>query len=182
MCQEPTVALDWLFDRTNLDSKIQIRHIETKHQLADMLTNGNFTRDEWNNLFHLFNISHFSSACCAENSSLISCSTAAKRIQDQKEEERVVSKSRPAAMNLSSSIAKRSSTAPRPIASESPGIPITSGKPDGRMRRNLKSDAASSSQVKLQDACLGGLVDTATEKPVATKWESRDVDVSESEN
>ena len=59
------VALDWLFDRINLDSKIQIRYIDTKHQLADILTKGNFTRDEWNNLLPLFNISHFRSACCA---------------------------------------------------------------------------------------------------------------------
>ena len=44
------VALDWLFDRINLDSKIQIKYINTKNQLADMLTKGNFTRDEWNHL------------------------------------------------------------------------------------------------------------------------------------
>ena len=30
------VALDWLFDRINLYSEIQIRHIDTKHQLADI--------------------------------------------------------------------------------------------------------------------------------------------------
>ena len=30
------VALDWLFDRVDLDSKIQIRYIDTKHQLADI--------------------------------------------------------------------------------------------------------------------------------------------------
>ena len=48
------VALDWLFDRINLDPKIPIRHIDTKHQIADILTKGNFTRDEWNNLLHLF--------------------------------------------------------------------------------------------------------------------------------
>ena len=53
------VALDWLFDRINLDPKIQIRCIDTKHQFGDILTNGNFTRDEWNNLLHLCNISHF---------------------------------------------------------------------------------------------------------------------------
>ena len=29
------VALDWLFDRINLDSKIQIKYIDTKNQLAD---------------------------------------------------------------------------------------------------------------------------------------------------
>ena len=44
------VALDWLFDRINLDPKIQIKYIDTKNQLADMLTKGNFTRDEWNHL------------------------------------------------------------------------------------------------------------------------------------
>ena len=47
------VALDWLFDRINLDPKIQIRYIGTKHQLADILTEGNFTRDEWTNLLPL---------------------------------------------------------------------------------------------------------------------------------
>ena len=32
------VALDWLFDRINLDSKIQIKYVDTKKkQLADML-------------------------------------------------------------------------------------------------------------------------------------------------
>ena len=36
------VALDWLFDRNNLDPKIQIKYIDTKNQLADILTNGHF--------------------------------------------------------------------------------------------------------------------------------------------
>ena len=44
------VALDWLFDRINLDPKIQIKYIDTKNQLADILTKGNVTRDEWNHL------------------------------------------------------------------------------------------------------------------------------------
>ena len=60
------VALAWLFDRINLDPKIQIKYIDTKNQLADMLTKGNFTRDEWNHLLCLFNISHFSSTNCSE--------------------------------------------------------------------------------------------------------------------
>ena len=53
------VALDWLFDRINLDPKIQIKYIDTKNQLADILTKENFTRDEWNHLLTLFNISPF---------------------------------------------------------------------------------------------------------------------------
>ena len=36
------VALDWLFARINLDSKIQIKYIDTKNQLADILTKGKF--------------------------------------------------------------------------------------------------------------------------------------------
>ena len=75
------VALDWLFDRINLDPKIQIKHIDTKNQLADMLTKGNFTRDDWNHLLCLFNISHFSSTVCSEGM--------AKRTQQDSGEERV---------------------------------------------------------------------------------------------
>ena len=52
------VALDWLFDRINLDPKIQIKYIDTKNQLADILTKGNFRRDEWNHLLNLLHISH----------------------------------------------------------------------------------------------------------------------------
>ena len=85
------VALDWLFDRINLDPKIQIKYIDTKNQLADILTKGNFTRDEWNHLLCLFNISHFSSTVCSD--------TMAKRSQQESGEERVTAKSRPM-MNL----------------------------------------------------------------------------------
>ena len=85
------VALDWLFYRINLDSKIQIKYIDTENQLADILTKGNFTRDEWNHLLNLFNISHFSSTVCSD--------TMAKRSQQDSGEERVTAKSRPI-MNL----------------------------------------------------------------------------------
>ena len=85
------VALDWLFDRINLDHKIQIKYIDSKNQLADILTKGNFTRDEWNHLLCLFNISQFSSTVCSD--------TMAKRSQHYSGEERVTSKSRPM-MNL----------------------------------------------------------------------------------
>ena len=85
------VALDWMFYRINLDSKIQIKYIDTKNQLADILTKGNFTRDEWNHLLCLFNISHFSSAVCS--------AAMAKRFQQDSGEERVTAKSKPM-MNL----------------------------------------------------------------------------------
>ena len=84
-------ALDWLFDRIKLDPKIQIKYIDTKNQLADILTKGNVTRDEWNHLLILFNISHFSSTACT--------AAMAKRAQRASGEERVTAKSRPM-MNL----------------------------------------------------------------------------------
>ena len=80
------VALDWLFDRINLDSKIQIKYIDTKNQLADILTKGNFTRDEWNHLLSLFNKSHFSSTVCS--------AAIAKKLQQESREERVTAKSK----------------------------------------------------------------------------------------
>ena len=55
------VALDWLFDRINLDPQNPNQIRCPQSQLADMLTKGNFTRDEWNHLLCLFNISYFSS-------------------------------------------------------------------------------------------------------------------------
>ena len=58
-----------------------------KNQLADILTSGNFTRDEWNHLLNLFNVSHFSSTVCS--------AAMAKRIQQGSGEERVTAKSRP---------------------------------------------------------------------------------------
>ena len=67
--------------------KIQIKCIDTKNQLADKRTKGNFTRDEWNHLLNLFNISHFSSTACT--------AAMAKRLQQDSGEERVTAKSRP---------------------------------------------------------------------------------------
>ena len=157
------VALDLLLDRIHFAPKILIRYIDTKHQLADILTKGNFTRDELNNLLHLFNISHFSSICCVKNSSLISCSkTMAKRMQGQKEEEIIVAKPKPTAMNLSSTVLASSSSAKDPIASKGLGKLRAPGKPDA------KPDAASSSQGRLKDAHLGGLLDRVAGKPAAT--------------
>ena len=105
------VALDWLFDRINLDGKIQIKYIDTKNQLADILTKGNFTRDEWNHLLCLFNISHFSSTNCLEVMS--------NRPQEDAGGERVTAKSKPT-MNLASRCSERNPDVLASTASESP--------------------------------------------------------------
>ena len=95
------VALDWLFDRINLDPKIQIKYIDTKNHLADILTKGNFTRDEWNHLLCLFSIS------CSDCSEVMSKRT------------RVTAKSKPV-MNLVSRCSERTPDVLASTASESP--------------------------------------------------------------
>ena len=54
------VALDWLFDRVNLEPQIQIKCVDTKNQLAEMLTKGSFSRDEWDHFLCVFDIMNFS--------------------------------------------------------------------------------------------------------------------------
>ena len=49
------VNLDWLFDRINLDPKIQIKYANTSQQRADIFTRGLFNRDKWLQLTQLFN-------------------------------------------------------------------------------------------------------------------------------
>ena len=79
-----------------------------KTKPADILTKGNFTRDEWNHLLDLFNISHFSSTVCS--------AAMAKRIQQESGEERVTAKSRPM-MNLTARMPSvvSSSTSSSPV-------------------------------------------------------------------
>ena len=160
MSHGPTELL-WIgcFTGSTWTPKIKIRYIDFKHQIADISTKGNFTCDEWNNFLHVFNISHFSSLPCTKNFSLTSCITMAKRIQEQKEGKRVVSKSRPAVRNVSSYLmSSSSSVASSPTASNSPEMSGASGRPSSRMNLAASSfDAASVSQVKLKDAYLGGL-------------------------
>ena len=94
-----------------------------KTQLADILTKGNFTRDEWNHLLCLFNISHFSSTNCLEVMS--------KRTQENAGEERVTAKSKPN-MNLVSRYSVRDPNVLALTASES-----LRRKPDLKVRTYL---------------------------------------------
>ena len=135
---------------------------------ADTLTKDNFTHDEW----HLFNISHFSSTCCDKNSSLIN------------KEKQEVWQNRELQRGTCLLMFRQ---VPHPHQIRLQLHPKVQGhsqqrvKPESRMRINSESDAASSSQVRLQDAFLGGSMGTARVKLVASEVESRDIDNSESE-
>ena len=85
-------------------------------------------------------------------------------------------------MNLSSTVPASSSSAKDPIASKSLGKLRASGKNESRVRRTSKPDAASSSQVKLQDAYFGGLMQKVAGKPVATDEHQVLLEFSESES
>ena len=109
-----------------------------------MLTKGNFTRDEWNHLLCLFNISHFSSAECSEVMS--------KRKQQESGEERVTAKSRPM-MSLTARSIERPPSALSSTASESPG------------KTRQESQSPLSAQAEMYDR---------TEKPVVCRDTSRE--------
>ena len=138
------VAFDLLFDRINLDPKIQIKYIDTKNQLAYTLTKGNFTRDEWNHLLTLFNISHFSFTVCF--------AAMAKRAQQDSGEGRVTAKSRPM-MNLTAKTPSFvfSSASANPGRSsygyhepEQPVLDDRAGKPVETSRSNYSQEYGSS--------------------------------------
>ena len=164
------VALDWLFDRINLDSKIQIKYIDTKNQLADILTKGNFTRDEWNHLLNLFNISHFSSTACT--------AAMAKRAQQESGEERVTAKSRPM-MNLTARMPSvvSSSTSSKPgrtwYGYQDPGKSVVvddrSGKPD-RMSPAGYSKEDYGRSWSSQEWKSGAAAHDRSGKPDETSW------------
>ena len=155
------VALDWLFDKISLDPKIQIRCSDSKHQLADMLTHGNFTRDECNNLLHLLITSHFSSTCCTKNFSFD------KLLHNGEEDSKSKRRRKSCVQGATSSdehvLFLYCDKFLRRIESNcisKSGDADSFGKPDSRMSFEPSSfDAASTSRVRLKDAYIGGLME-----------------------
>ena len=166
------VALDWLFDRINLDTKIQVTYIDTKNQLADILTKGNFTRDEWNHLLTLFNISHFSSTACI--------AAMAKRAQQESGEERVTAKSRPM-MNLTARIPSvvSTSTSSKPVRTsygyQDPEKSVAgddrSGKPERLSPTSYSKEDYGQSWFSQEWNC-GAAAHDRSRKPEKTSWDT----------
>ena len=93
------VALGRLFDTINVDPKIQIKYADTKNQLADMLTKGSFTRDEWDHLLRLLNIMNLSLFSCTHvHSNRKQCAMSKRVLESTLKEGSAVAK--PRAMNL----------------------------------------------------------------------------------
>ena len=86
-------------------------------------------------------------------------------------------------MNLTSTVSTSSSSVNYRIASKSPGIlDASTAKPDTRARRNSEPDAASSSQGRLKDVYLGGLMVEVAVKLAATDKGQESWDFPESES
>ena len=106
-----------------------------------------------------------------------------KGARTKNEEDRVAAKSKPTTMNLTSTVSTSSPSVNHPIASHSPGILKASTRAlDARARRNSKPDAASSSQGRLKDAYVGGLLVGVTGRLVATVKSQESCEFSESES
>ena len=152
--------------------KIQIKYIDTKNQLADILTKGNFTRDEWNHLLNLFNISHFSSTACI--------TAMAKRAQQESGEEPVTAKSRPM-MNLTARMPSvvSSSTSSNPERTwhgyQDPGKAVAvddrSGKPDRPSPAGYSKEDYGQSWSS-QEWKSGAVAHDRSGKPEKTSWDA----------
>ena len=149
------VTLDWLFDRPT-SPQIQIKYVDTKNQLADLLTKGNFTRDEWNDLLRLFYIMSFSVFSCSHIKSINKSKIMSKRSMQERKpgEERVVAKSKPM-VSLVSKNANRSPMQDSSVCSSSGSFGMQSqssdrsgtGKPVARCVKVVNENTAPSSQV-----------------------------------
>ena len=141
------------------------------------MTEVNFTRDEWNHLLCLFNISHFISINSLEAMS--------KRTQEDAGEERVTAKSKPM-LNLVSRysvrdpnvLASTASEGPRKTKSESQEVPLSSWNEQQPSTGRLVMGASSSNYSEWniddkwssQEWKSGEMLGARTERPVDDKF------------
>ena len=155
------VPLDWLFDRIHLDSEIQIKCVDTKTQLADLLAKRSFTRDEWCNLLRLFNIMNFSMFFRCHLRSHEKASTMSKRIQERKTGEEVAV-AKPMSICLISRNLSRQKQ-PSSFGSDASNVPVNpqldsesvSGS-CGNLQRNSHQNPATFSQERNEDTMRQG--------------------------
>ena len=134
------------------------KYIGTKNQLADILTMGNFTCDEWNHMLCLFTISHFSS--------INSVKAMSKRTQEGAGEESVTAKSR-AMTKLVSRCRVRDPTVFASIASESPGKTKSESQ-------NVLLSSLNEQQPRTGRPVLGASSSNYSEWNIDDKWSSQE--------
>ena len=143
-------------------TKIQIKYVDTKNQLADLLTKGSFTRDEWCNLLCLVNIMNLSMFSRSHVRSVEKATTMSKRIQERKKEEEP-SEAKPRSVCLvSASLNKGQYSSFGPGVSNIPENPqMDSGSVEGaagNCRQNSVEGAAGNCR---QDSAQGAVLDSS---------------------
>ena len=89
------VNFDWIFDRINLDSGTQIKYVNTRKQIADILTKGSFSRERWLQLTQLFNQVTPHLHTCNRLQAFLHLDESMSKRQARPEDVRSVTKSRP---------------------------------------------------------------------------------------
>ena len=147
------VALDWLFDRINLDPKTQIKYVDTQNQLADLLTKESFTHDTWSNLLRLINIMIFSMFSRSHFRSVEKANTMSKRLQERKTgQEPAVAKQRPTCFVSRNLLSVKQTSSLGSGASNVPGNP----RLDSNCVQDRDQNPATNSQERQQDIpCQG---------------------------
>ena len=158
MCPERTESR-WIGCLTEAiwTTKIQIKYVDTKNQLPDMLTKGTLTRDDWNHLLRLFNVLDLSMFSCSHFRPIENHPKPCRRglMHERKPgEELVVAKSKPTLSLVSRSV-NRSPMLDSgvPYSTEKYGMQSRTSDPSGiekliaRDVKEMNEDAASSSQV-----------------------------------
>ena len=173
------VALDWSFDRINLDPQLRIKYVETS-----------FTRDDWNHLLRLLSIMNISMFSCSHSSPVNDPQTMSKRLIHEGKpggEERAVAKQKPiwtfvsktvdrSPLTLSSSASHSRGT----LRAHSLNLDLTG---TGKLAaRGWNENTASSSQVWHSDVnpntSTGKPVAKTTKNPINTKVSHHDLRIS----
>ena len=91
------VVLDWLFDRCNLDAGIHIQFADTTRQIADVLTESFFAREQRDRQIAVFNVMDQTTFSCSHLRSLLMQldESISKRQPQHEEEARSAETSRP---------------------------------------------------------------------------------------
>ena len=132
----------WMFMSVFRTSQIQIKYVDTKNQLADMLTKGSFSRDVWNHLTRLLNIASFSLYSCSHVSDFLS--------DDQVRKQSAMSKRGQKATSNEGSPMAKSEKMPGEDSSQSLGYLVHPGNTDERNEVETALQEACASRLKFR--------------------------------
>ena len=150
------VHLDWLYERFLHDPYFRIKYVKTKYQIADILTKGAFTKDQWKALLQLCSITQpiskkkenteegrYACTCSTKSHAIQFCSRSSQFRSSVSGNRRTAF--RTALMSASSHRLNESCTSTMPAASSSQSPttamlsrPVTRLSPEEEMEMQLK--------------------------------------------